>query len=259
MSIKNTILSEKDATLMEKVMGKYGRIVTIRELMGIFQEEYSRASAHNRISQLAQAGWFRRMKRGQYLVIDSLSARSSIDVSMLSIANALMADSYVSLSHALNYYQLFDQYSGTIVSITRTASKKYTFDNLTFKYAKVKKNIFFGYTEKIISGKRVRLAEVEKVLIDYLYLDKSFGSASVVFEIIKNHHEELDLMKLQRYAVRCGITTSRKIGFMLDEAHRDSTKLYRSIGANRGVSRLTTDSKVLNAKWRLYYDDRIIG
>lgn len=257
--MKNTILSEKDSGLIEKAILKYGRILTVDKLMSVFKEYYSTSSAHNRISLIAKAGWLRRIKRGLYLIIDSITARFQVDVSLYSIANALMRDSYVSLSHALNYYQLFDQYSATIVSITLDVNKKYIFDDYIFRYSKVKKNMYFGFTEKIINGKKIRLAEVEKALIDYLYLDKSFGSASLVFEKLKEHHHELDIKKLQEYATRSGFTIARKIGFMLDQLGLDSHILHLYIEKNRGISRFTTDSKIFNAKWRLYYDDRIIG
>lgn len=257
--MKNTILSEKDIRLIKKAILKYGRILTVLDLMNIFQEEYETASAHNRINLLARVGWFRRMKRGLYLIIDSLTARSGIDISLLSIANVLVLDSYVSLSHALNYYQLFDQYSATIVSITSMSNKKYLFDDYTFQYSKVKKNMYFGFTEKMVGGKKVRLAEAEKALIDYLYLDKSFGSASLVFETLRDHHRTLNLNTLQTYAAAAGITMQRKIGFMLDALKLDSTKSYQTVKGNRGTARFTHDARVFNAKWRLYYDDRIVG
>lgn len=257
--MKSTILSEKDHKLVEKAILEYGRILSIHDLMVVFQKEYTKASAHNRINLLSRAGWLRRLKQGLYLIIDSLTARSGIDVSLLSIANALVEGSYVSLSHALNYYQLFDQYSATVVSITATESKKYILDGYTFRYSKVKQNVYFGFTEKIINGKKICLAKAEKALIDYLYLDNHFGSASLVFEIVRDHHQELDLQKLQTYAGRCGSTIARKIGFMLDQLNLDSLLLYQVVQHNRSISRLTIDSKLFNAKWRLYYDDRIIG
>ena len=257
--MKSTILSEKDARLIEKAILQYGRILSIHDLMGIFQREYSKASAHNRINLLARAGWFRRLKQGLYLIVDSLTARSEIDVSLLGIANVLVESSYISLSHALNYYQLFDQHSTTVVSITTKDSKKYLFDGYTFRYSKVKQDMYFGFTEKIVNGKKVRLAEAEKALIDYLYLDKSFGSASLVFEKLRDHHQELNLSKLQKYARRSGLTIGRKIGFMLDQLNFDSAFLHGTAKNNRGVSRFTADSKLFNAKWRLYYDHRIIG
>ena len=128
------------------------------------------------------------------------------------IANALNKSSYISLSYALNYYHMFDQYSKTIVSVTTADSKKYIFDDFVFKFAKVKENMFW-FSQKIEAGKIVRIADVEKALIDYLYLDKSYTSASVVFEKLREYQESLDLNKLQNYALRSDMTIRRKIGF----------------------------------------------
>lgn len=256
--MKNTILSEKDIKLIEKAIIKHGRILNIHELTTIFQELYTDSSSHNRINMLAKAGWFKRIKRGLYLIVDSLSARSQNDLSLYVIANSLAKESYVSLSYALNYYQMFDQYDKTITSITTKNSKKYNFDNNTYNFSKIKKGLYFGFIEKRENGKIIKIAEAEKALIDYLYLDTGFGSASLVFEKIKNYHKELDLSKLQTYAIRSGLTIIRKIGFILDTLHLDSEQTFSALKNKKGSSYFTTDSKLFNAKWRLYYDDRII-
>lgn len=256
--MKSTILSKKDSKLIEKAILQHGRILDIQALTGIFKEEYSSASAYNRINILVANGWLKRIKRGLYLIIDSLTARSQNDVSLMLIANTLMTESYVSLSHALNYYQLFDQFSKNVISITLTRNKRYVFDECAFKFSKVKKSMYFGFSEKMENGKLIRIADAEKALIDYLYLDKSFGSASLVFEKLRDHHQKLDIQKLLGYALRSGVTIQRKIGFMLDELKIDSNLLYNAVKNNRGASHLTKDSKTFNAKWRLYYDDRII-
>jgi predicted transcriptional regulator of viral defense system len=257
--MKSTILSEKDHKLIEQTILKYGRIVQIADLMNIFSKEYSTASAHNRIHFLAKAGWFKRLKQGLYLVIDSLTARAQTDISLLQIANVFVQESYVSLAHALNYYQLFDQHSTTIVSVSATPSKRYFFDQPTFMYAKVKAAVYFGFTAQSVAGQRLRVAEAEKALLDYLYLDTSFLSASVVFETVRDHQHDLDLQKLQDYAQRFGITMTRKVGWLFDQVQLDSTTLYRSLRQNRSVAHFTPQANVFNAKWRIYYDDRISG
>jgi hypothetical protein len=89
-------------------------------------------------------------------------------------------------------------------------------------------------------------------------LDRSFGSASLVFEKIRDYHQDLDLKKLQEYALRSGVTIQRKIGFLLDKLNFDASVLYNSTKSNRGVSYFTKESKLFNAKWRIYYDHNII-
>ena len=257
--MKSTILSENDAKLIEKAIIRYGRILRVQNLTTIFKEFYTAASAHNRINQLVSSGWLRRIKQGLYLIVDSLSARSQNDISLYVIANSLVDESYVSLSYALNYYQMFDQYGKVIASITTKNSKKYIFDNHTYNYSKVKENLYFGFSKKMENGKIIKIAEAEKALIDYLYLDQSFSSASLVFEKIKDHRAELDLHKLQAYAARSGLTVLRKVGFILDTLKLNTGQAHRALKNNHGSSYFTADAKLFNAKWRLYYDDRIIG
>jgi len=93
--MKNTILSEKDAKIIEEVILKFGRIVSTNNLMKVFTNEYSKASAHNRIQTLYKAGWFLRIKKGLYLIIDNLSSRSLNDISIFLIAQGINKDSYV--------------------------------------------------------------------------------------------------------------------------------------------------------------------
>ncbi len=256
--MKNTILSEKDSKVIEKAIIQHGRILSTHNLSAIFKEIYTDASAYNRINLLAKAGWLRRIKQGLYLIVDSLSARSQNDLSLYVIANALVSESYVSLSYALNFYQMFDQYDQTITSITNKDSKEYNFDNHTYKFSKVKKDLYFGFVEKRDNGKIIKIAEAEKALIDYLYIDTSFGTASLIFEKIKNYHQDLDLNKLQDYAERSGVTVLRKVGFMLDSLNLDSKQAFESLKSKKGNSYFTSDSKMFDSKWRIYYDDRII-
>jgi predicted transcriptional regulator of viral defense system len=258
--MKNTILTEKDTKLIEMIILKYGRIVSTVNLLTIFSTEYSHASAYNRIQILTKTGWLKRIKQGLYIVNESISSRFQNDLSFIAISGAINNDSYVSLAVALNYHQMFDQLSKKIIAITTKESKKYIFDDYTFKFTKVKSEMYFGFENKIESGREVKIADAEKALIDYLYLDKSFSSASLVFEKLKDHQNSINFDKLLDYVLRSNETIKRKIGFFLDQLDLDTKKLFDSLkNKNRGFSRFTVDSKLFNAKWRIYYDDKIIG
>lgn len=256
--MKNTILSEKDAKIIEKVILKYGRIVAVNDLMKVFTDDYNKTSAHNRIQILARAGWFLRVKRGLYLIVEGLASRSVGDMSLFIISQALNKDSYISLDSALNYYQMFDQYSKKVTAINCRFSKQYVFQGNIFKFAKVAKKYYFGFTQVRQDGKIINMADKEKVLLDYLYLDKSFYSASIVYEKIKEHKKEIDFEKIQEYALKYGISIQRKLGLLLDQAEIASDKLFHNLKTHKGSSKFTKESKTFNAKWRIYYDDRII-
>lgn len=256
--MKNTILSAKDAKIIEKIILKFGRIATIDDLMSVFTKEYGQVSAHNRIQMLSGAGWFLRVKRGFYVIIENISSRAVNDMSLATISQALNKDSYISLDLALNYYGMFDQYTKTVTAINFKISKNYKFQDNVFKFVKIAEKYYFGFTQVRLDGKIINMATKEKALLDYLYLDNSFYSASLVWEKLKEYQREIDFDKLRQDALKFGVAVQRKIGWLLDELGINSNKLLVSSKKHNGYSRFTKESKKFNAKWRLYYDDRII-
>ena len=259
MVSKNTILSDKDSKLIEKVIIKYGDIVAVSSILEIFQKEYSLFAARNRIHQLEKRGWFVRVKQGLYVVVSDMASRSTSNISLFRIARALNSKSYVSFDYALNYYNMFDQYAKTITSITTTRAKKYEFQKIIFKFVGINKNYYFGFSKKRIEGKLINIADLEKVIIDYLYFNKTSYISSLMLEKLKNYKNNFDFEKMQNYALRYNITTQRKVGFLLDEIGVDTKKLYNKVKLrNIGYSCFSKDSKKFNSKWRVYYDNRII-
>lgn len=256
--MKNTILSEKDIRIIEKVILRFGQIVSIDNLMEVFSDEYSKASAHNRIQFLSKAGWFLRIKRGLYLIISNLTSRSTNDTSLLLIAQAINNDSYISLQAALNHFQMFDQYSSSISVINKKISKTLNFVNNQIKFIKIDTKYYFGFEKTRVQGKVVQMATKEKALLDYLYLDNSFYSASLVLEKIRNHTDEINFEILRKSALKFNVSVQRKLGFLLDQLNLETNELLLNVSKHKGFSRLTKGSNKFNAKWRLYYDDRII-
>lgn len=259
MKTKKTILSEKDSELIEETILKFGSIVSSKDLLSVFEKKYSKASAHNRIQRLHKLGWFLRIKKGMYLIVDSISSRFISDKSLFLIANAIKEDSYISMHSALNYHQMFDQYSNSVAVVNCDISKKYNFANSVIRFIKVSKKYYFGFSEIRYEGKILKMASKEKALIDFLYLDSSFYSISLVYEKIKNHENIIDFKSLQLMASKFGISLQRKLGFLLDQAGIDSDYLFEIVKGQKDFSKLTGDSKIFNAKWRLYYDDRLFN
>jgi predicted transcriptional regulator of viral defense system len=166
--------------------------------------------------------------------------------------------SYVSLSSALFYYGLVDQLLQSVTAITNTRTRQYHFQDFTFTFSKVQNDFYFGFSEKRVEGKLVKIADLEKVILDYLYLHKDTYSLNLVWEKLTQHTDEFDFAKLQRYAIRCNLTLRRATGFLLDQLGVNSNALYDAVKDRNGYSRLTSDAKNFNAKWRLYYHHRII-
>ncbi|MDZ7290688.1 MAG: type IV toxin-antitoxin system AbiEi family antitoxin domain-containing protein [candidate division KSB1 bacterium] len=254
----NTILSGKDAELLEQTIAHYGHLVSTDDLKHIFKGKYQDAEIRQQIARLAQRGWLVRIKRGLYVVISDITSLAANNVSLLRISNALNKRSYVSLSSALFYYGLVDQLLQTVTAITNTRTRQYQFQNFTFAFSKVQDDFYFGFSEKRVEGKLVKIADLEKVVLDFLYLRKDAYSLNLIWEILTEHTDEFDFGKLQQFALHSNLTLRRATGFLLDQLDANSDELYDSVKDRNGYSRLTADAKEFNAKWRLYYDHRII-
>ncbi len=257
MKTINTILSEKDSKLIEEIILKYGTIVSTKELLSVFEKKYSKASAHNRIQKLHSFGWFLRIKKGLYLIVDNISSRYFNNKSLFLIAKAINKNSYISLHSALNCHQMFDQYSKTVAVVNCDISKSYNFANNVIRFIKISKKYYFGFSQARYEGKLINIASKEKALIDFLYLNSSFSSISLVYEKLENHKNIIDFKLLQTTASKFGTSVQRKLGFLLDQLEIDSNYLFKRVKKEKSYSKLTQDSNIFNAKWRLYYDDRV--
>ena len=165
-----------------------------------------------RLSEWRGKGYIRKIVKGLYIFSDV-----DVDESMIyRIANKLYRPSYVSLESALAHYQLIPEviYGVTSVSTRRT----YRFEtSLThFSYRTVSPRLFFGYT---LRPDQVKIAIVEKALLDYLYLKPSIDNPAAVDSLRvdrDNLADQLDETRLQDLLERfgSGALSRRLYGFL---------------------------------------------
>lgn len=116
-------------------------------------------------------------------------------------ANKIYSPSYVSFESALNYYNIIPEGVFTITSATtrNTANYETTIGNFTYKH--LKSGLFFAY--KLIQGDGVmiKIAEPEKVILDYFYMNNLNSIAEIEgmrFNEIQLK-EIIDFQKLEKY------------------------------------------------------------
>ena len=260
MAQKNTILSKTDSRLLEEVVLAHGQIANTSQLHKIFTQSYSRRSDRKkRISFLTKAGWLVRIKRGFYLVVTDLSSLAAVNVSNLVISNALNDKSYVSFANALNWYGIFDQLTKSVDAVTSARARTYRFQNMEFRFFKVKEEHFFGFAQERADGKVVNIAEKEKIILDYLSLRRNAATVSLVLEKLKEHKDAFDFSKMMGYAKAYNLTIQRNLGFLLDAIGISTDALYEIASKKKtGFSKMHGNAKKFNAKWRLYYDHGVI-
>ena len=118
------------------------------------------------LTRWVDKGYLIKLKNGVYLFADRKEQTLKEHV-----AFSIYQASYISLEWALSLYGMIPEVVYNITSITSRASRKYENVMGVFIYRHLKNNLFFGYTKINKNGQVYLLAEREKALLDYLYLN----------------------------------------------------------------------------------------
>jgi predicted transcriptional regulator of viral defense system len=255
---KNIILSKKDAELLEAVIVRYGRIVTFDQLKNVFGTSYSAGKIRNRFSLLAKIGWLVRLKKGLYAVVTDIGSLTANEISVYTVCQALNKDSYISFENALQYHGLFDQMLSTTAAVTFQRVREYKIKGIDARFFKIKKDLYFGFTQERSDIGLVNIAQKEKALLDILYFRSNQYYASLVWEKLSTYRRTLDFKLLKQYAGKFNLDVIRQAGFFLDRLGVDTSDLLKIVSGKTSYSKMTKESKDFNAKWRLYFDHSIV-
>lgn len=92
-------------------------------------------------------------------------------------ANRIYAPSYLSLETALSHHGLIPEGVYTITSVSSRKTQTFNTPLGHFTYRRVKPALFFGYQIIDWQGFPIRMADREKVILDYLYLNPHLRSS----------------------------------------------------------------------------------
>lgn len=250
-----TILSKTDLEILEKILATYGSIVNYDSIHSLLKKDYSDQEIRKRVSLLSKRGWLVRIKRGIYAVA-SLESHNFTGISPIAISNALIPDSYVSMEYSLNYHGFFDQLPSRLTAVNIGRSVVYRFQGIEYQFIKTKPQLFFGFLEVSLEGRAVKIAELEKTILDFIYFRSDVYTIDLVLEKLKDAKESLDFEKMIDDSKVYPLSVKRKLGFLLDLIDVDSRELHEQVKKFRNFTRLTKKANIFNAKWRLYYENR---
>jgi predicted transcriptional regulator of viral defense system len=148
----------------------------------------TRASAHVLCSRQVKNGSFIRLKKNFYVLEDRWHYLERQDLFV--IANYLQVPSYISCTTALVYYGLTTQVPrGWYESVAIRRSIRYSTDDVTFLYFKLKKDCYFGFAK--IGPFFV--AQKEKAFLDACHL-YAYGSYALDWNALdKNRLDKVNL------------------------------------------------------------------
>jgi predicted transcriptional regulator of viral defense system len=138
-----------------------------------------------RLVEWQQKGYLKKLKRGFYC----FESRERSESFHYIVANKIYTPSYISLESALSYYSLIPEGVFLTTSVTTKNTAQYVTAVGDFTYRHIKQGLYFGYKLLNYDNYTVRIAEPEKVILDYLYLNKL------------NSEDEVEGMRLNKFVV----------------------------------------------------------
>ena len=164
-------------------------------------------SLRNQINRWKKMGLITNLKRGLYAL--ALAERST-GLSKYFLANNLSSPSYLSLESALSYYKLIPERVISVTSVTPRKTKTFKNEFGVFAYKKLKTDLIFGFHEETDEfGFKFMIADPEKALLDYLYLNlgaiKENSKDYFKVSLRLQNRRRLDKNKIRKYASHFGI------------------------------------------------------
>lgn len=152
---------------------------------------------NRRLVEWQQKGYIQKIRREYYCFRERIK-----DERFLSFAaNKIYSPSYVSMESAFVYYNLIPEGVFITTSISTRNTASYSTAVGDFSYNNVKPSLFFGYRLIQAEGFSIKIAEPEKVILDFLYL-KKLDSENDIDALRLNEiqiKELVDFDKLDKY------------------------------------------------------------
>jgi len=168
-----------------------------------------------RLNEWQDKGYIKKIIRSYYIFSDL-----ELDENVLfEIANRIYSPSYISFEMALSYYHLIPESVYGITSASTRRTYKFKTPIGEFSYRTIKPDLFFGYNLVNYNGKHLKIASIEKAVLDYFYLnpdierDSDFASLRINRELfLKQINEEKFHRFLNKFAQK---TLAKRINSFL--------------------------------------------
>lgn len=152
---------------------------------------------NSRLSYLNKKNQITKLRNGLYI----LTAKKEFVIPE-NIAFRLYEPSYISLEWALQAYGLIPEIVYNVTSVTAKTTRKFTNSFGLFIYKNIRADLFWGYKKEEKNGQSYLIAEPEKALLDYIYLNRSrIGDDEAIRELRLNQDilKSLDWNKINEY------------------------------------------------------------
>jgi len=218
--------------LLNRLVEAGGPLFTMAEAQAVAPTlGLSAQRLRNVLSQLAEAGWIERLKRGAYAVRAPLFGA---EIHPFAVAALLVTPCAISHWSALAHHGLTTQIPPMVQAATPAAvvtpemrqetayrprgRAAWRALGLEFEFIHVQTRHFFGFQEVWVSRwHRVPLTDPERTVLDLFAMPQIFGTLQLGLETLEAHLPRLDVDKLTAYALRYAVgAVIKRLGWALE-------------------------------------------
>lgn len=125
-----------------------------------------------RLVEWQEKRYIKKVIRGHY-IFSNLKLNENV---LFEIANKIYIPSYISFEMALSFYNMIPESVYGLTSATSRKTMIFKAKVGDFIYRTIKPRLLFGYKLVDYNGKRFKIAEPEKALLDYFYTNTAIKS-----------------------------------------------------------------------------------
>jgi predicted transcriptional regulator of viral defense system len=121
------------------------------------------------------------------------------DFSARELVGILRPDAYISLESALSEWGISTQSPSALTCVTTGFPRRFRSASVQIVYRRIGKKLYWGFEDKRTRRGSYRIAEPEKALLDWVYLQRQEGLPTAFDEL---NLQGIDRKKLYRYAAK---------------------------------------------------------
>lgn len=152
----------------------------------------------NQLDRWEKKEYLKKIKQGYYSLLDHEVNQSFLFYT----ANRIYAPSYVSLERALKFYGLIPEEIFQVTSVSTKKTTRFVTPIGHFQYRHLKPGLYWGYQLLDFENQKMLVAEPEKALLDYLYLNPRLKTSDDFLGMRINHSEFIavvNMLKFRKY------------------------------------------------------------
>lgn len=209
--------SPAEARVIVTLESRRTKLVTLAELAKLLGCSMSYAALL--LHRLEQKKWVDRISNGKYIFVPAAAGYEERFPSLnpLLAGSVLVSPYYYSYSTANGHFGLTTQLPATVYIATTAKKSPFVWKNTRFRFVTLARRKFFGFTKVRVQAAEVRMAEMEKAIVDSVDKPKHSGGIEEVLRVLYRAHSRVDMSKLVDYALRMKThAVCQRLGFMLD-------------------------------------------